>query len=59
MAARRLVAAEGTVRAARLLNVSASTLDKIRGGLRVRKGSLLLVAKSLSELAPPAPAVRP
>lgn len=57
MAVRRLVATEGSVRAAKLLGVSQGALTRLRGGaVPVRPGTLVLAAKSLSELAPPPPA---
>jgi hypothetical protein len=63
MAVRRLVATEGSVRAAKLLRISQNSCVRLRGGVAVRLGTLEVAAKSLADLTPPerrqAPAVRP
>jgi hypothetical protein len=51
-AVRDIVTREGSVRAAQLLGVSQGALTHLRGSLPVRRGTLLLAAKSISELAP-------
>lgn len=55
-AVRDLLAREGLTRTCSLLGVSRNTVDRIRGGLPIHRGTFLVVREAL---APIAPAVRP
>jgi hypothetical protein len=55
-AVRRLYAREGLARTCELLRVSRQTVDRLRGGVPVHIGTLLVVRAAL---APIDPAVRP
>lgn len=50
-AARRLFASEG-LRACGLLGVSRNTLDRLRGGLPIHVGTLLVVKQALAAIDP-------
>jgi hypothetical protein len=51
-ATRRLTAREGVARAARLLGIPRDTLTRLRGGVPVRRGTLIIAVQALSALDP-------
>ncbi len=55
-AVRRLAAREGVARTAQLLGVARDTVTQLRGGVPVRRGSLVI---AVAALAPIDPTVRP
>jgi hypothetical protein len=51
-AVRRLVAREGVARAASILGVPRDTLTRLRGGVPLRLGSLLVARRALAAIDP-------
>jgi hypothetical protein len=51
-AVRRLAAREGVAKTAQMLGVGRDTITRLRGGIPVRRGSLVVAVQALSAIDP-------